>query len=77
VALRGTGGAAMTLKQSRQLPLGLYRIYWKDGGSSLAAVGMGESGDRWLAPTNWVGPLPAKSSRMIWRKIENVSLLVK
>lgn len=36
--------------------LGLYRIFWKTGGSSLAAVGMGNDGTRWLAPTNWVAP---------------------
>jgi hypothetical protein len=36
--------------------LGLYRIWWKSGGYSLAAVGMGSDGRRWLAPTNWVGP---------------------
>ncbi len=36
---------------------GLYRIYWKGGGSSLAVVGCNKSGDQWFAPTNWVsGP---------------------
>jgi hypothetical protein len=41
------------------LPLpdpGLYRIHWRDGGNSLASIGVTESGGRWLAPTNWVAP---------------------
>jgi hypothetical protein len=37
-------------------PLGLYRVHWKSGGSSLAAIGMMENGDRWIAPTNWIKP---------------------
>ena len=33
--------------------LGIYEIFWKSGGSSLAAIGMTYSGKRWFAPTNW------------------------
>jgi len=44
----------MTHADIRVLDLGLYVVYWKSGGSSLAAVGMDEKGDRWLAPCNWV-----------------------
>jgi hypothetical protein len=36
------------------VPLGLYRVQWKEGGESLAAVGMNEKGERWIAPTNWI-----------------------
>jgi hypothetical protein len=36
--------------------LGLYRVFWKSGGDSLAAIGMNSDGSRWLAPTNWVSP---------------------
>lgn len=35
-------------------PLGLYRVYWESGGSSLAAIGFDSKGDRWIAPTNWL-----------------------
>ena len=35
---------------------GIYRLYWRDGGSSLAAVGIREDGTNWVAPTNWVEP---------------------
>ena len=34
-------------------PLGLYEIFWKSGGSSLAAIGNLHSGNRWIAPINW------------------------
>lgn len=33
---------------------GLYRVYWKSGGSSPAAVGHDHAGRLWLAPTNWI-----------------------
>jgi hypothetical protein len=44
----------MTRDQSQALDHGIYRLYWDDGGSSLAAVGSDRNGDRWFAPTNWV-----------------------
>ena len=39
-----------------QLGHGLYRLYWKSGGFSLAAVGILYSGKRWYAPVNWTSP---------------------
>jgi hypothetical protein len=33
--------------------LGVYEVFWKSGVSSIAAIGMTFSGQRWLAPTNW------------------------
>ncbi|MHA2279531.1 MAG: hypothetical protein ACXAC5_01380 [Promethearchaeota archaeon] len=35
---------------------GLYRVFWRSGGSSLASVGITADGGRWLAPINWVAP---------------------
>ena len=35
---------------------GLYKIYWRSGGSSLASIGVLRDGGRWVAPTNWVSP---------------------
>ena len=40
-----------------KLSSGLYRVHWKPdacGGSSLVAIGCTESGEKWIAPTNWV-----------------------
>ncbi len=53
-------------------PPGLYRIYWKSGGDSLAAVGITASGGRWLAPTNWVSTTEALD---IWSDVERVEKL--
>jgi hypothetical protein len=50
-------------------PPGLYRIYWKSGGDSLAAVGMTHEGARWLAPINWVWPTTSLKS---WSGIERI-----
>lgn len=46
---------------------GLYLIEWEDSSNSYAAVGMGEDGTRWLAPTNWIAP--RLSPDEYWRKI--------
>jgi len=35
---------------------GIYVIYWKSGGSSVASVGSLYSGKRWMAPANWTCP---------------------
>ncbi len=45
----------MTEDEARKLA-GLYRIHWKSGGSSLAAIGVGPDGRQWLAPVNWLRP---------------------
>lgn len=50
----------MTANEARQLPLGLYRIFWDDDQVSLAAVGQCHDGSRWFAPTNWTCAVPAK-----------------
>lgn len=35
--------------------VGIYLLLWKDGGHSVASVGVNDHGDRWFAPTNWGG----------------------
>ncbi len=54
----GTLEAVMTRDEAKALKRGLYRIFWKEshgGGTSIAAIGSTGNGNRWLAPTNWVG----------------------
>lgn len=52
------------------LPAGVYRLFWKDGGSSVASVGCDREGWQWLAPANWVS-VPCFD----WGMIERVELL--
>jgi len=33
--------------------LAIYEVFWKSGGSSVAAIGFTHDGTRWMAPTNW------------------------
>lgn len=47
----------MTEQEVSTLPLGLYKVYWKSGGNSLAAVGNSYAGKRWMAPTNWTSEI--------------------
>lgn len=66
----------MTIKESMQLPLGLYRIFWKSGGSSLASIGMLENGRRWIAPCNWVTPAIDSEADRVWRDVKSVLLII-
>ncbi len=68
----------MTRANAKRLPHGLYRVYWKAGGVSLAAVGSTYSGARWLAPTNWTSPVeprPPVAVTNLWRTVERVVLI--
>lgn len=59
----------MKLSDVKKLPLALYVVHWKSGGTTLASIGMTEDGGRWLAPVNWVFPTGRQG---IWRKVEKV-----
>jgi len=60
----------MTKSEVEMLGHGLYRIYWKSGGYSLAAVGSDEAGNRWFAATNWTsGP------SFDWTQVSRASLV--
>lgn len=54
---------------------GLYTVFWKSGGSSLAAIGIQSDGTRWLAPTNWLRPATITSAGA-WGDIERVERVV-
>jgi hypothetical protein len=66
----------MTLKEAKELPNGLYWIYWKDSSFSYAAVGRLRNGTPWFAPTNWLGEgVPCTKWRMV--KFARPAVLVK
>lgn len=46
---------------------GVYRLSWKDGGSSLVSVGCDSNGLKWFAPCNWVS-VPCTD----WSMVESV-----
>lgn len=64
----------MTKAEIKTYPLGIFKIYWKSGGSSMAAIGQIENGDRWLAPVNWTH---TTEDQHIWQRVERVVLKVK
>ena len=55
----------MTTADTMWLVPGVYRLHWKDGGASVAAVGVTCSGKRWMAPINWVRPGKPKHWQMV------------
>lgn len=66
-------GEKINKKDVQKLKHGLYRIYWKSGGCSLASVGSMPNGDRWIAPTNWVSCGTAELK--YWKSILKVKAL--
>jgi hypothetical protein len=62
----------MNKRDSGKLHHGLYEVFWKSGGMSLAAVGSRCDGSRWLAPTNWIG---FDDPAMAWHMVECVKLI--
>ena len=66
----------MKSKEFQSLPCGIYRIFWKDGGESLASIGMNNKGLRWLAPSNWTEPAIWEGEvKKYTKKILTVALL--
>lgn len=53
---------------------GLYRVYWKSGGTSLAAIGVTDDGGRWLAPINWLKPSVVFTE---WDRIDKLERVVE
>ncbi len=60
----------MKKSEVQKLQHGLYHIYWKGGGSSLASIGSMPNGDRWMSPTNWISP--GTSKREHWKAVKYV-----
>lgn len=61
----------------RKLVLGLYRIHWKGGGTSIASVGQTYAGLRWMAPCNWTcgEKVPGTFNQAYWDKVKKVELI--
>lgn len=71
-ASRSNVGLGMNKQETKKLEHGLYRLYWKDGGSSLAAVGSSVNGDRWIAPINWINV----GTTLHWKLVDRAELLM-
>lgn len=65
----------MTQEEAKKLSHGLYRISWKEGGASLAAVGSLYDGTRWFAPTNWTNQSTEGIASTSWRMVDYVELI--
>lgn len=65
----------MTQVEAKKLGHGLFRIYWKDGGASLAAVGSLSNGSRWFAATNWTGENTSTIASTKWAAVERAVLI--
>lgn len=70
-------GNASIVKASKYhyMPLGLYRLFWKGGGYSLAAVGALHSGNRWYACVNWTSGATEGIASTDWSRVEKAEIL--
>ena len=59
----------MTKKEAKLLNIGIYRLYWKEGGHSMAAVGRLFDGNTWFAPVNWVSSHGPGSISTDWKRV--------
>lgn len=61
-----------------KLKHGIYEIYWKSGGSSLAAIGYNTKGSNWIAPCNWVNGMVDIDfdTNVGWSSVKAVKLLI-
>lgn len=62
----------MNQRDLKSWPNGLYRIFWRKGGTSLAAIGTCADGRRWIAPSNWVTP---SADAKTWRAVARIGFL--
>lgn len=62
----------MTRAEARKLENGVYRVFWKSGGDSVAAVGRTADGSAWLAPANWIR---IDMHGLHWRLVDRVELI--
>lgn len=62
----------MTRFDASELHNGIYRLHWKSGGFSLAAVGRLHDGTTWYAPTNWTAADQTGIACTDWRKVDHV-----
>ena len=68
----------MTREEVQKLAHGLYVLLWKEGEFSLASVGSLYNGDRWFAPTNWVGEGGMKVAHgEAWEDVKKVQLFIR
>lgn len=63
----------MRLQDSADLEPGIYRIRWKDGRTSLAAVGRTKNSYSWCAPIDWCG---SDGTEFLWDQVEAVTRIL-
>ena len=65
----------MTRDEAQKLGHGVFRLFWKSGGSSVASVGSLHDGTRWFAPSNWVSKTAGGITSTDWRKVDSAQLI--
>jgi hypothetical protein len=67
------------MNTQKGLKHGVYKIFWKSGGMSLASIGFTHDGTNWYAPCNWTSQFkgaPTVASTD-WESIERIELILE
>lgn len=62
----------MNKEEVDRLDNGVYRLYWRDGRSSLASIGDGVGGYKWFSATDWD---KTGTTDLHWRCVERAETL--
>ncbi len=67
------------MEQQKGLKHGLYKIFWMDGGSSLASIGFTYDGTNWFSCCNWTSkgndePMVASTK---WQIVKSIELIME
>jgi hypothetical protein len=68
----------MTRDEVQKLDLGIFKIFWKEGGCSVGTIGYFANGDRWITPSNWVNidfNLDDEKRMKVWESVLKVELI--
>ena len=65
----------MKKEKVQKLDHGIYRVYWKSGGSSVCTVGTLKDGDKWIRHTNRTNK-DILFNKKIWKSVRRMKLLI-
>lgn len=59
-------------KDFDKIPLGIYRVYWLDGDTSVACIAQNHEGERLIMCSNWTTKLCGGAVSYFWRYADSI-----
>ena len=64
-------------KEIMNCKYGVYKVFWRSGGHSVASIGGLYDGQRWLAPSNWTAPNGHNPTCLLMDKINDIDYMIR